>query len=147
MSISDIDNDHSRNIGIVADNIPSLCWLADDKGSIYWYNMRWYEYTGTTPEDMYGWGWKSVHHPKVLADVLIKWVNCLSTGDSFEMIFPIKGNDGIFRPFLTRVVPIKKEGTITSWFGCNIEVGGIFSNETYVKEWQQLQLKMVVTDV
>src|SRR4051812_17390425 len=36
----------------LADNIPHLAWMADRTGSIFWYNRRWYEYTGTTPEDM-----------------------------------------------------------------------------------------------
>ncbi len=35
-----------------------LAWMADEKGSIFWYNDRWFEYTGTTLEEMSGWGWQ-----------------------------------------------------------------------------------------
>ncbi len=35
--------------------LPQLAWIAQPDGYIYWYNQRWYEYTGTTPEQMEGW--------------------------------------------------------------------------------------------
>jgi len=42
----------------LADSIPQLAWMARPDGHIAWYNRRWYEYTGTPPEQMEGWGWK-----------------------------------------------------------------------------------------
>src|SRR4028119_1730187 len=49
--------------GDLADNITQLAWMADAEGWIYWYNKRWYEYTGSDFEGMQGWGWEKVHHP------------------------------------------------------------------------------------
>ena len=40
----------------MADAIPQLAWTAHADGFIPWYNRRWYEYTGTTPQDMEGSG-------------------------------------------------------------------------------------------
>src|ERR1019366_8841298 len=57
----------------LANAIPQLCWMANADGGIFWYNQRWYEYTGTTPEQMEGWGWKSVHDPETLPKVLARW--------------------------------------------------------------------------
>jgi PAS domain-containing protein len=48
----------------LADNISQLAWMADEKGSIIWYNKRWYDYTGTTFEEMQGRGWTKVQHPE-----------------------------------------------------------------------------------
>ena len=31
--------------------IPQLAWMAAADGAIYWYNQRWYDYTGTTFDD------------------------------------------------------------------------------------------------
>lgn len=107
----------------LADNIPTLCWMARADGWIYWYNKRWYEYTGTKPKDMEGWGWQSIHNPKNLPEVLKQWKKSLKTGKPFDMIFPIKSADGEFRPFLTRVVPVKDgSGKITHWFGTNTDI-------------------------
>ncbi|MGZ4789375.1 MAG: response regulator [Terriglobales bacterium] len=36
----------------LANSIPQLVWMADGKGDVFWYNQRWYDYTGTTLEDM-----------------------------------------------------------------------------------------------
>jgi PAS domain S-box-containing protein len=38
----------------LANAIPQLCWMANADGWIFWYNQRWYQYTGTTPEQMKG---------------------------------------------------------------------------------------------
>ncbi len=107
----------------LADAIPTLAWTARPDGFIEWYNARWYEYTGTTPEQMTGWGWQSVHHPDTLPLVLEQWRGAIASGDFFEMTFPLRGGDGEFRRFLTRVVPLRDEkGEIIRWFGTNTDV-------------------------
>jgi len=102
----------------LADAISQLAWIARPDGWIYWYNQRWYEYTGTTPEQMEGWGWQSVHDPQTLPAVLERWKGSIKTSEPFSMIFPLRGADGVFRPFLTRVMPLKdKQGQVLQWFG------------------------------
>ncbi len=107
----------------MADNIPNLAWMAQADGWIYWYNKKWYEYTGTTPEQMEGWGWQSVHDSRILPDVLLKWRSSIELGKKFEMVFPLLGADGKFREFLTRILPVYDEqGKITQWFGSNTDI-------------------------
>jgi PAS domain S-box-containing protein len=107
----------------LADTIPQLAWMAKPDGNIFWYNQRWYAYTGTTPEQVEGWGWQSVHDPEVLPKVLARWRTSIVSGEPFDMTFPIKGGDGEFRPFLTRVMPFRdEEGKIVLWFGTNTDV-------------------------
>jgi len=122
----------------MADNIPNLAWVADEEGWIYWYNKQWYEYTGTTPEQMEGWGWQSVHDPVELPQVLEKWKDSIATGHAFEMVFPIKGANGKFRHFLTRVLPVKdEEGKIIQWFGSNTDITPQKEIEEALKESEQ----------
>src|SRR4051794_17618080 len=112
-----------RQFRSLADSIPTLCWMAEADGYIFWYNNRWYDYTGTSPADMQGWGWQAVHDPDALPEVMERWTRSIATGESFEMVFPLRGTDGTFRPFLTRVVPIRDErGTIVKWFGTNTDI-------------------------
>jgi len=107
----------------LAESIPQLAWMAHADGNIFWYNRRWYDYTGTTLEDMAGWGWQSVHDPAELPKVLERWKESLSTGEPFDMMFPLKGADGIFRQFLTRVEPVKdQQGRVIRWFGTNTDI-------------------------
>ncbi|HEX5452989.1 MAG TPA: GAF domain-containing protein [Stellaceae bacterium] len=114
--------EHFRNL---ADTIPLLAWMAEADGSIGWFNRGWYDYTGTTPEQMVGWGWQAVHDPRVLPEVLARWHASLTSGTPFEMVFPIRGSDGAFRPFLTRVAPMHDgAGTIIRWFGTSTDISG-----------------------
>lgn len=107
----------------LADSIPQLVWMAHADGYIYWYNKQWYEYTGTTPEQMEGWGWQSVHDPAVLPKVLERWRASITTGEPFDMVFPLRRADGQFGSFLTRVMPVRNpEGRILQWFGTNTDI-------------------------
>jgi two-component sensor histidine kinase len=38
------------------------------------------------------------------------------------MIFPLKGADGLYRPFLTRIEPLRENGVVVGWFGTNTDV-------------------------
>jgi PAS domain S-box-containing protein len=107
----------------LANSIPQLAWMANPDGEIFWFNHRWYEYTGTTLEQMEGWGWKAAHDPKVLPLVLERWAESVRTGTPFEMEFPLRGADGVYRWFLTRVNPFRDlEGKVTRWFGTNTNI-------------------------
>jgi PAS domain S-box-containing protein len=107
----------------LADNIPTICWIADADGYITWYNRGWYDYTGTTPAQMEGWGWQSVHDLKDLSEALERWSEGISTRQAFEMVIPIKGADGLFRPFLTRISPtLDAHGDVSNWFGVNTDI-------------------------
>jgi PAS domain S-box-containing protein len=113
----------SRRLQQLADSIPQLAWMANPDGYIYWYNSRWYEYTGTTPESMQGWGWQQVHDPSMLSRVLDTWTHSLASGEPFEMEFPLRSADGTYRLFLTRALPFHdSRGAIVNWFGTNTDV-------------------------
>ena len=107
----------------LANSIPQLAWMAQADGSIVWYNERWYEYTGTSLAQMAGWGWQSVHDPEVLPMVLQRWNESIRTGNPFDMEFPIRGADGQFRWFLTRVNAVRDRlGHVVRWVGTNTDV-------------------------
>ena len=112
-----------RQLRTLADAIPTLAWTARADGYIEWYNARWYEYTGTTPEEMAGWGWERVHDPAVLPQVLERWRASIASGQPTEMTFPLRGGDGRFRRFLTRITPLTDaDGRVVRWFGTSTDV-------------------------
>ena len=126
---------------LLADNIPTLAWMANADGYIFWYNARWHAYCGTTPEQMEGWGWQAVHDPAVLPSVLERWRDAIATGAFFEMTFPLRGADGVFRPFLTRVQPVRDvpdqdhpHGRISRWYGTNTDVSAQIAAEAALRD-------------
>ncbi|MBR9807772.1 MAG: PAS domain S-box protein [Alphaproteobacteria bacterium] len=107
----------------LADNIPQLAWMANKEGLIFWYNKRWYEYTGTTLEEVKGWGWQKLHHPSHIDRVTTTIQHSWDTGEPWEETFPLRGADGKFRWFLSRALPVyDKEGELALWFGTNTDI-------------------------
>ena len=107
----------------LANSNANLSWMARPDGWIYWYNDQWYAYTGTTSGDMEGWGWERVHDPAMLPIVKERWQQSIESGTPFEMVFPLRGADGAFRRFLTRVNPVRdSRGDVVHWFGTNTDV-------------------------
>ena len=136
--------ENQRRLQTFADSIPTLAWMANADGWIFWYNRRWYEYTGTTPEQMEGWGWQTVHDPAALDSVMERWTNSIKTKTSFEMVFPLRGADGILRPFLTRIVPVRDEsGTVIQWFGTNTEIDELQRTRRSLEESERLARRVL----
>ncbi len=107
----------------LADNIAQLAWMTDPSGWIFWYNQRWFDYTGTTLEEMQGWGWHQVHHPEHVDRVVAKFSRCMETGELWEDTFPLRGTDGSYRWFLSRAVPIRDaQNNVLRWCGTNTDI-------------------------
>lgn len=121
----------------LAESMPQLVWMSGPDGYIHWFNQRWYDYTGTTPEQNCGWGWQSAHDPKFLPEVVSRWKGSLQSGEPFEMVFPLRGKEGKYKPFLTRAVPIRDAGgAITQWFGTNTDISSEFEIRRQIEESQ-----------
>ena len=130
--------DREEQLRAMVDSMTQLAWIAHPDGQIFWYNRRWYEYTGTTPEQMAGWGWQSVHDPDVLPSVMEVWNKARRDGETFEMEFPLRGHDGAMRWFLTRVAPVRDaHGRVERWFGTNTDVDTLRRAQSDLRDSEQ----------
>jgi PAS domain S-box-containing protein len=103
---------------VFANSLPELCWMTDENGKVVWRNERWYEYTGTKPEEMESGKWQELYDPEQLPSILEGWQESMRTGTPFETEFRLRGADRAYRWFLTRVRPVEDgEGKITRWYG------------------------------
>ena len=119
----------------LADNISQFAWTADQSGWRYWYNKRWYDYTGTTFDEMQGWGWQKVHHPEHVDRVVQRIRQSFETGTPWEDTFPLRGRDGSYRWFLSRALPIRNEaGDVIRWFGTNTDITDQIEAEKALRE-------------
>src|SRR5262249_2208374 len=98
--IEDDVRESEESFHVLADNISHLAWTCNELGIATWYNRRWYDYTGTTAEEMAGAGWKKVHHPDHIDRVVANIEKALQTGETWEEIFPLRSKDGNYRWFL-----------------------------------------------
>jgi PAS domain S-box-containing protein len=115
--------ERERQFRTLANSISQLAWMADREGYIFWYNDRWYDYTGTTLEEMRGWGWQKVHHPDEVDRVVERIKIAFTTGQPWEDTFPLRSRTGEYRWFLSRALPIfDAEGKAARWFGTNTDI-------------------------
>lgn len=107
-----------RDFRILADSLPLLCWIARGDGHLQWYNRRWHEYCGTTPEEMRGWGWRAVIHPDHLPRVVQRWRDSLTSGEPYETDYLLRHHSGEYRWSLARALPVRDaSGRIMRWVG------------------------------
>jgi PAS domain S-box-containing protein len=112
-----------RQFRELVENLPELSWTARPDGFIDYYNRRWFEYTGASVEQVQGWSWISLVEPGYVEPVMNRWRHSIATGEPFEMEFPLRGADGEFRWFMTRVRPLHDSaGRIIRWFGSNTNI-------------------------
>lgn len=131
---------------VLANAVPQLVWMADADGFIFWYNRNWYDYTGTTPAEMEGWGWQKVHDPEMIEMVTTRWKESIQTGERFEMEFPLRGDNGAFRWFLTRVNPLRdSENKIIRWFGTNTDIEEFRQARMQAEQANQLKDEFLAT--
>ena len=107
----------------LANSIAQLAWMADASGNTFWYNKRWFDYTGSTLEEAEGWGWRAAHHPEHVDRVVTKISECFRTGQEWEDTFPLRRVDGVYRWFLSRAHPVRDDqGRITIWCGTSTDI-------------------------
>ncbi len=110
----------------LADSVPQLVWMAQADGRIFWFNDRWYEYTGTgAGAGPVGAGddWELVLDPAALPAADARWAECLRSGTALEMELPLRRQDGHYQTFLTRIVPLRNAGGgVYRWIGTHVDI-------------------------
>ncbi len=106
----------------LADSMSQHAWLAEPDGSIFWFNRRWYEYTGLTREASVGRGWLHALPPDT--HVPAGWFGEASRrGEPWEETLSLRGSDGSYRRFLCRAAPVLgPDGRVLHWVGTNTDV-------------------------
>ena len=119
----------------LADSIPQLAWMAEGNGRIFWFNRRWFDFTGASLHDMESPAWRKVHHPEHADRVLAGLRHSWQTGEAWEDTFPLRGADGQYRWFLSRALPIRDHaGAVVRWFGTHTDI----SEQKQTEERQRL---------
>jgi len=131
----------------LADNMSQFAWTADTEGKRNWYNKRWYDYSGTTFDEVQGFGWQKLHHPDHLERVARHIRESFKNNKPWEDTFPLRGRDGNFRWFLSRAQPIRDEtGKVVRWFGTNTDITEQLEAERALRDLNETLEERVKTE-
>jgi len=107
----------------IIDAIPTFAWCGLPDGSKEFFNQQWHDYTGLSPEEAHGWGWKVAIHPDDLEKLVDKWFKFVAWGDAGEVEARMRRFDGEYRWFLFRVEPLRDEhGNVVKWYGTSTDI-------------------------
>ncbi len=112
-----------RNLSLIINTMPVLAWSALPDGNVEFFNQRWLDYTGLSPEQAQGWGWTEAVHRDDLGRMTKYWQSMITTGGSGEIEGRLRRFDGDYRWFLFRADPLRDEsGAIIKWYGTNTDI-------------------------
>ena len=107
----------------LADAMPQIVWTADATGAATYFNRRWFEYTGMTPEEVGPNAWHQIVHPDDLPAAVARREQTLRSGETFEVEYRFRGADGRYRWQLGRSLPVRDaEGGIRFWIGTATDI-------------------------
>jgi PAS domain S-box-containing protein len=107
-----------RELRLTLESIPTITWRAGPNGYVQQLNKRWFEYTGTTPEQSRGARWKSCVHPDDLDRLLDIGRAYVASGTPIDGEARLRRFDGAYRWFLFRPAAAHDEtGEIIGWYG------------------------------
>jgi len=103
--------------------MPAFVWLAGQDGALHYFNDRWYEYTGQTPEEALPDGWAATLHPDDAERTARLWAEARAKGEFYEVECRYRRHDGAYRWYVARAEPVRDaSGAITGWFGSSTDI-------------------------
>lgn len=122
----------------LSDAVPQLIWTNNHAGVANYFNKRWYEYSGLTPEQSAGLGWQAIVHQDDAPFSNAKWRQALVDGKVFETEYRLRAAKGNYRWFIGRNVPLYSEdGKVSGWFGSATDIDDLKNAETQIREREE----------
>lgn len=124
-----IVDERTRAFRALTDAMPQMVWSTRPDGYHDYYNQRWYERTGTMPEQVRGDRQRSVFHPDDRERAWASWRQSVATGEPYEMEYRLHMGDGSYRWTLGRALPDRDPatGAITRWYGTCTDIEDVIA--------------------
>jgi PAS domain S-box-containing protein len=105
-----------QQLRMLAESIPQLVWMSDEKGNCEYKNGRWYEYSGLAQGDLDIL--MKIIHPDDWVYLNKVWSSCLATGEEFRMEVRLMHHGGEHRWHSVNGEPIRNaDGEVFKWIG------------------------------
>jgi len=111
------------NLRTTIETIPAFIFSALPDGSFEFASQSWFDYSGLSPEEIYGWDWATVVHPEDRDRAVEIWRESLVTGEPRESEHRVRQANGEYRWFLARNSALRDEkGHIARWYVVLVDI-------------------------
>ena len=125
---------------MIADSLPALVWMSDEKGDCIFLNRQWSDYTGRPVEDELGRGFVDSIHPDDRAHSVEIEKSILTRRVKLADEYRLRGKDGSYRWFLDTMVPrFAPDGSYLGHAGVLIDIDDRRSLEEQLRQVQRLE--------
>ncbi|HEX8356919.1 MAG TPA: ATP-binding protein, partial [Segetibacter sp.] len=105
----------------LADTLPQLIWMTDEKGKYMYASAQWYEYTGVNPSLENAS--EQFVHPADMQALLKVWKNSLQSGATYYAEARLKSKHGEYRWHFVKGEPVKSDdGKVIKWIGAFTDI-------------------------
>jgi len=118
--------------------VPEILWMCTPQGDNIYFNQRWVEYTGLTPEESAGTNWTRPFHPEDAPAAREAWAEAVRSGSDYQVEARLRGAGGDYRWFLLRATPIRSEdGAVQRWLGSATDIDDLKRADEELRLTQQ----------
>ncbi|KTT48622.1 histidine kinase [Pseudomonas oryzihabitans] len=125
----------------IINSIDQMVWATRPDGHHFYFNDRWYEFTGAPEGSTEGDGWANIFHPEDQERTWKVWHHSLSTGEPYHIEYRLRHRSGRYRWVLGRAQPVHDaKGRIEQWFGTCTDIQSIVdAREVLTRSRQELE--------
>ena len=122
----------------VADAAPVLIWMSGVDKLCTFFNKRWFEFTGRSPEQEMGNGWADGVHPEDLDRCFDTYTEAFDARKPFVMQYRLRRNDGDYRWISDNGVPrYDANGTFAGYIGSCVDVTDLLRQQKALDEFEE----------
>jgi PAS domain S-box-containing protein len=112
---------NEMRLQFMANSMPQVVWIAEDNGTVTYYNNRVTDFAGVRRNPDGTWFWQGILHPEDLELTNKAWETSVKNHTPYELEHRIMMNNGTFRWHLSRAYAYETdEGT--KWYGTATDV-------------------------
>lgn len=105
----------------LAETLPQLVWMTNEKGEQEYASSRWQVYTGIQPSGAETWS--QIVHPHDMPSITEAWTTSMQTGSVYRSEARLKNKDGHYRWHFAHAEPIINEnGEVVKWIGAFTDI-------------------------
>jgi PAS domain S-box-containing protein len=134
----------NQELDAIVHTAPDIIFSKHSDGSRDYISDRFYEYTGASAGSANGYGWLEYVHPEDKERSMTEWVRCAESGENYEGEYRIRSQDGAYRWFRARAIPIRDlKDNIIKWYGTCSDIHDSKMLEQSIRESAAKLEKMV----